>query len=110
MTEGLFVGAHSICARDIGETVRVILSEVHGTSTKPNREAATSEAKSGSRTNRPSQIPTRHAASLALRVRLRATPSAQDDTRGMVARDIGETDDILDSRGRLSLQGDIFNP
>ena len=38
-------------ARDIGKTVRVILSGVHGTGTKPNREAATSEAKSGSRTN-----------------------------------------------------------
>ena len=36
---------------DIGKTVRVILSGVHGTGTKPNREAATSEAKSGSRTN-----------------------------------------------------------
>ena len=37
--------------RNIGKTVRVILSGVHGTGTKPNREAATSEAKSGSRTN-----------------------------------------------------------
>ena len=38
-------------ARNIGKTVRVILSGVHGTGTKPNREAATSEAESGSRTN-----------------------------------------------------------
>ena len=53
-------------SRDIGKTVRVILSGVHGTGTEPNREAAPSGAMVGSRTNRtnrPSQIPMRHTAS-----------------------------------------------